>query len=60
ILFTRTGSTKLEDYLGENKPQQKAHMISVWCNRIKSSLIKNIIRFLKNHEYYLIQKGGQS
>lgn len=58
ILFTRTGSTKLDDYLGENRLQQKAHMISVWCSRTKSSLIKNIIRFLKNQEYYLIQKGG--
>jgi hypothetical protein len=52
ILFTRTGSTKLDDYLGENELHRKAHMISVWCNRIKSSLIKNIIRFLKIQEYY--------
>ncbi|PYG87942.1 hypothetical protein LY28_01652 [Ruminiclostridium sufflavum DSM 19573] len=52
ILFTRTGSTRLEDYLGENNLQQKAHMISVWCNRIKNSLIRNIIRFLKKQVYY--------
>jgi hypothetical protein len=52
ILFTRTGSTNLDDYMGESELPRKAHMISVWCNRIKSSLIKKIIRFLKKQEYY--------
>ncbi len=52
ILFTRTGSTKLEDYFGVDELERRAHMISVWCNRIKSSLIQNVIRFLKVQNYY--------
>lgn len=52
ILFTRAGSTKLEDYFGVNELHRKAHMISVWCNRIKSSLVQKIIHFLKIQDYY--------
>ncbi|OPZ91607.1 MAG: hypothetical protein BWY74_01912 [Firmicutes bacterium ADurb.Bin419] len=56
ILFVRTGSTKLENYFGANEIQRRSHMISVWCNRIKSSIIKNTIRFLKVQNYYCNQE----
>jgi hypothetical protein len=52
ILFTRTGSTKLDDYFCVNELQPKAHMISVWCSRIKSSLVQKVIHFLKIQDYY--------
>jgi hypothetical protein len=52
ILFTRTGSSKLDDYFGVSELQRKAHMISVWCSRIKSSLVQRIIQFLKIQDYY--------
>lgn len=53
ILNSRTGSTLLEDYFGVDDLSKRSHMISVWCSRIKNLLIKNIIRFIKNQEYYL-------
>ena len=52
ILNSRTGSTMLEDYFGVAETSKRAHMISVWCSRIKNLLIKNLIRFIKNQEYY--------
>jgi hypothetical protein len=59
ILDTRTGSTKLEDYFGVNELTKRAHMISVWCNRVKSSLIRNIIRILKIQSSYCCSERGR-
>jgi len=56
VLFIRTGSTKMEDYFGVDDLQKRSHMISVWCNRIKGSIIKNTIRFLKIQNYYCNQE----
>lgn len=53
ILHTRTGSTKLEDYFGASELPKRAHMISVWCTRIKNSIFKNIVRLVKNQDYYI-------
>ena len=58
ILYTRSGSTTLEDYFGVNEISKRAHMISVWCSRIKNSLIKNIIGFIKKQDYYLAYERG--
>jgi hypothetical protein len=58
ILYTRSGSTTLEDYFGVTETSKRAHMISVWCSRIKNSLIKNIIGFIKKQDYYLAYERG--
>lgn len=53
ILDIRIGYTKLDDYFGTSEIFKRSHMISVWCNRIKNSLIKNIVGFIKNKDYYM-------
>lgn len=59
ILYIRTGSTKLEHYFGVNELRRRAHMISVWCSRIKSSLIEKVIKFLKIQNYYCAPGPGR-
>lgn len=56
ILNTRMGSTKLEDYFGSKESQKRAHMVSVWCERVKKTLIRKTVGFLKDQRYYLKAK----
>lgn len=56
ILNTRIGSTKLEDYFGVKEPLKRSHMVSVWCDRVKKTLIRKTVGFLKEQRYYLKAK----
>ncbi|WP_010248909.1 hypothetical protein [Acetivibrio cellulolyticus] len=53
ILNTRIGSTKLEDYFGAKEHPKRAHMVSVWCERVKKTLIRKTVAFLKDQRYYI-------
>lgn len=60
ILNERMESTKLENYFGAKEPQRRAHIISVWCERVRKSFIKKTVHFLKKQNYYLEPEGEAS
>lgn len=57
ILNVEMKLTKLEDYFGEEIPQKRAHMVSVWCDRVRKALYKRTVEFLYDQRNYVVYEG---